>query len=334
MKPKQVSYLASKLSEAVSATLYGDANRVVSGLAPANSPQPGQLAFVKSRSASAAQRILANLSGMAVLTEEHSLPPIPSRATLDCTILVVPDPQRAFVELIPWFYEPERVERTTHDSAAIDPSAQIAADVSIGPNCVIGPGVTLEEGVILHAHVTLYRDVSIGAHSELHSGVVVREGCVIGARCCIHNNSVIGADGFGYLVDPKRGILKVPQLGVVRISDDVEIGAGSCIDKGAIGLTLIGPHTKIDNHVQIGHNVTIGSQCILCAQVGIAGSVTLHDRVVLGDGTGFADHVTVASDVRTGGHSGITTDIDAPGDYLGMPAIPATLYPRQQVALK
>lgn len=266
--------------------------------------------------------------------DERMLPPVPARSALGCTVLAVTDPHRAFVELIPWFYEEEHIERSIHSSAVIDPSAKLAANVSIGAHCVIGPGVTLGEGAILHARVTLYRDVSIGAGSELHSGVVVREGCVIGARCGIHNNSVIGADGFGYLLDPKRGIVKVPQVGVVQIADDVEIGAGSCIDRGAIGATVIGPHTKIDNHVQIGHNVKIGSHCILCAQVGIAGSVTLHDRVVLGGGTGVADHITVVSDVRTGGHSGITTDIDAPGDYLGMPAIPATAYRRQQVALR
>lgn len=334
MKPRTVSHPARKLAEAVSATLHGDPERAVSGLVAANSPQPGHLTFLRSRSASAVQRALADLKGMVVLMEERGLPPMASLGTIESTLLVVPDPQRSFVELTPWFYEAEAVERAIHQSANIHPSAAIGAQASIGPNCVIGPGARLAEGVILHANVTLYRDVSIGAGSELHSGVVVREGCIIGARCCVHNNTVIGADGFGYLPDPKRGLVKVPQVGIVKIGDDVEIGACSCIDRGAIGATVIGSHTKIDNHVQIGHNVTIGSHCILCAQVGIAGSATLHDRVVLGGGAGVADHVTVVSGVRAGGRTGILSDIDEPGDYLGIPAVPASIYRRQQIALK
>jgi UDP-3-O-[3-hydroxymyristoyl] glucosamine N-acyltransferase len=334
MKPRTVSYPARQLAEILGAQLIGDGDLVVTGMASTSSPAAGRIAFVRSRSKSAALRTLSSLSAMAVLIDEPLVPPIGARETLNCTLLVVPHPQRSFVDLIPHFFSPEAVSASIHPTAVLDPTAQIAPGVSIGALSVVGPGVTLGEGVVLHSQVSIYRDVTIGAHSELHSGVSIREGCTIGKHCTIHNNAVIGADGFGYMPDPTQGLRKVPQVGVVIIGDHVEIGAGATIDRATVGATSIGSHTKIDNHVQIGHNVVVGSHCLLCAQVGIAGSATLGNGVVLGGGTGVADHVTIASGVRVGGHSGVTGDIDEAGDYLGMPAVKAGVYRRQQAALK
>ena len=334
MKPRTVSYSARQLAEKVGATVIGDGELLVTSLAPATAPAKGALTFVRSRSKSAALRTLATLSKMAVLVDDELVPAIGARESIDSTLLIVPHPQRSFIELLPLFFEPEQVSHTIHPTAQIHTSATVGKNVSIGAFCVVGPEVHIGDGSVLHSNVSLYRNVTIGPDSELHSGVSVREGCILGKNCTIHNNAVIGADGFGYVPDPIHGLLKVPQVGIVVIGDYVEIGAGAAIDRATVGATTIGNHTKIDNHVQIGHNVTIGSHCILCAQVGVAGSSFIGDGVVLGGGTGVADHVRIVSGVRVGGHCGVTGDIDEPGDYLGMPAVKAGVYRRQQAALK
>lgn len=334
MKARIVSLSTQELARLLHASLHGDGTIAITGLTPAHSPQVGHLTFIKGRSPTAAWRTLIKLPEMAVLVEPALLPDNEALRSLRCTLLVVPNAHSAFVESVGYFYESEPIPTGIHSTAVIDPTAHVGDGVSIGAFCVIGTGARLQSGAILHSSVTICRDVSVGARTELHSGVVIREGCTVGSDCVIHNNSVIGADGFGYIPDPSTGIRKVPQVGIVAIGDHVEIGANTSIDRATIGVTAIGPHTKIDNQVQIGHNVVVGKHCLICAQVGIAGSATLGDGVVLGGGTGVADHITIVSGVRVGGHAGVTTDILEPGDYLGMPAIKAGIHRRQQASLK
>jgi UDP-3-O-[3-hydroxymyristoyl] glucosamine N-acyltransferase len=334
MKARIVSLSTQELAGSLQASLHGDSSMTITGLTPAHSPQASHLTFIKKRSPTAAWRTLIKLPEMAVLVEPALLPDSEALRSLRCTLLVVPSAHRSFVESMSYFYESEPIPTGIHSTAIIDPTAHVADGVSIGAFCVVGAGVQLKSDAILHSSVTVGRDVSVGARTELHSGVVIREGCIVGSDCVIHNNSVIGADGFGYISDPATGIRKVPQVGIVSVGDNVEIGANTSIDRATIGVTLIGTHTKIDNQVQIGHNVVIGKHCIICAQVGIAGSTTLGDGVVLGGGTGVADHVTIVSGVRVGGHAGVTTDILEPGDYLGIPAIKAGMHRRQQASLK
>lgn len=334
MKSRSTSLAVNTIAQSTGATVLGDASLVITGLSPVSKPLANTLTFLRLTSRSASVRKLSSLPVMGVLIDQAMVPDESVQKNLQCTLLVVEEPQRAFLSCIPLFYEEESVPRSIHPTAVIDPSASIGAGVAIGPYCVIGSGVSIKDNATLHDRVTLYRDVTIGQGTELHSGVVIREGCSIGDYCCLHNQTVVGGDGFGYMSDPKRGIVKVPQVGSVIIGDYVEIGVGSSIDRGAVGDTLIGGHTKIDNHVQIGHNVTVGSYSIICAQVGIGGSTSLGDRVVVGGATGIADHLTIASGVRLGGRSGATGDIDTPGDYMGHPAIPAFQYRRMQAILK
>jgi UDP-3-O-[3-hydroxymyristoyl] glucosamine N-acyltransferase len=334
MKPKVASLTASDLAKSLQASLHGDQALALTGVCPISSPEPGCLTFSKGRSPTAAWRTLIKLPALAVLVEPHLLPDTEALRSLRCTLFVVSNAQHAFIAALDYFYERERISAEIHPTASIDPTATISEGVSIGAFCEVGPNAQIAAGAILHNSVSIYRDVSVGARTELHSGVVIREGCSIGSDCIVHNNAVIGADGFGYIPDPVLGLRKVPQVGIVSIADHVEIGAGSTIDRAAIGVTSIGAHTKIDNQVQIGHNVKIGHHCLICAQVGIAGSASIGDGVVLGGGTGVADHVKVVSNVRVGGHSGITSDILEAGDYLGMPAVKAGVYRRQHAALK
>ncbi len=332
MKPRTNILTATQLATHVGGALHGDAQLEVSCLCPLEAPVAGGVTFVRAKSPHSLIRKLHELPRMVALVD--SLPADFDSTTLRCTLIVTPDPQRAFISLIPEFYSPYPRQHGVHKSATVHPSATIADGVTIGPGCVVGELCSLATNVTLEANVVLYPGVSIGSNTHIHSGTSVREGCSVGAHCIIHNNVVIGADGFGYLTDPKTGISKVPQVGIVQIGDHVEIGACSSIDRGTVGATSIASYVKIDNQVQIGHNVKIESHAIICAQVGIAGSCHIERGVVLGGGAGVADHVTIAAGSRVGGHAGVISSIDHPGDYMGFPAVKATEFRRQQATLR
>jgi UDP-3-O-[3-hydroxymyristoyl] glucosamine N-acyltransferase len=179
----------------------------------------------------------------------------------------------------------------------------------------VGERSTVAAGAILHNGVYIGNDSSVGAGSELFPSVVVRERVTVGARVILHSGVILGADGFGYRWDGKRHV-KLPHVGSVVIEDDVEIGANSCVDRGKFGPTVVGQGTKIDNLVQIGHNVRIGKHCILCGEVGVGGSVVMGNGVILGAKTGVKDNITVSDGVRAAGFSGINSD-PGPGKTVG-----------------
>ncbi len=202
----------------------------------------------------------------------------------------------------------------------IDASAQISEGVAVGACAVIGRNVEIAEGVTIHPHVTIYDEVKIGRDSVIHSGVAIRERTSIGERVVVHNSSVIGCDGFGYAKDEEQHWLKIPQAGRVVIEDDVEIGAGTTIDRASVGESRIGRGSKIDNLVQIGHSCTVGEDSLLCAQVGLAGSSHIGNRVVLAGQAGVAGHLTIGDDVVLTAKSATSHDIP-PGKVIsGIPA--------------
>ena len=191
----------------------------------------------------------------------------------------------------------------------IEAGARLGDGCALHPGCVVGAGAVVGEGCVLHANVTLYDGVRLGSRVTLHSGVVV------------------GADGFGYARGP-RGAVKIHHLGTVEIGDDVEVGANTCVDRGTLGATTIGPRTKIDNLCQIGHNVRIGEDCLVAGTVGIAGSTTLGNGVVVGGNAGFADHLTVGDGAQIAGRAGVTKDVPAGETWAGFPARPYRVWVR------
>ena len=235
-------------------------------------------------------------------------------------ILRAKDPYLAYTRALRIFYPEPQVEPVIHPSAVIDPSAKIAERVAIGPCSVIGRNVRVAEGVCIHPNVTVYDDVSIGKDSVIHSGVALRERTVIGERVIIHNNSVIGCDGFGYAKDEQKRWLKIPQAGRVVIEDDVEIGAGTTIDRASVGESRIGRGSKLDNLVQIGHSCTVGEDSLLCAQVGLAGSSHIGNRVILAGQAGVAGHLKIGDDVVLTAKSATSHDIPAGKVISGIPA--------------
>jgi len=235
-------------------------------------------------------------------------------------ILRVKDSYLAYTRALRIFYPEPRIEPFIHPSAVIDPSAKVASNVAIGACTVVGKNVEIADGVCLHPNVTIYDDVVIGEQSVIHSGVAVRERTIIGKRVIIHNNSVIGCDGFGYAKDEERHWLKIPQAGRVVIDDDVEIGAGTTIDRASVGESRIGRGSKLDNLVQIGHSCTVGEDSLLCAQVGLAGSSHIRNRVILAGQAGVAGHLTIGDDVVLTAKSATSHDIPAGKVISGIPA--------------
>ena len=251
--------------------------------------------------------------------------------------LVTPDPYRAFAlvlaRLYPQALRPASVFGNSSLSPAchIHPDARPEADVTIDPGAVIGKGAEIGSGTIIGANAVIGDNVRIGRDCAVGPNATVIH-ALIGNRVIIHGGVRIGQDGFGFAMGP-RGHLKVPQIGRVIIQDDVEIGANSAIDRGANRDTVIGEGTKIDNLVQIGHNVVIGRHCVIVAQVGIAGSTRLEDYVVVGGQAGIAGHLTLGMGAQLAAASGLMSDIPAGGRWAGSPAKPGKAHFREVATL-
>lgn len=251
-------------------------------------------------------------------------------------IILTDDVDLALIRVLELFApKPDRPEVGVHPSAVVDPTAKIEAGVAIGAGCRIGPSVCIGQGSVIHSGVTLMAGAVVGNDCELFPGVVVGDRCEIGDRTIIHPNVVIGADGFGYHPSPALGkLIKVPHIGMVRIGHDVEIGAGTCIDRAKFGATQIGDGCKIDNLCQIAHNCRLGRGCVLAGQVGLAGSVTLGDGVVMGGKVAVKDHVTIGDGAMLAACAAVMNDVPAKGKWGGYPAQNARDALREQAVLR
>ncbi len=240
---------------------------------------------------------------------------------LPCPVVRAPDAYLAFARMAGWFYRPPLPPPGIHPTAIIAPSAQVGAEVSVGPYVVVGENVVLGDRVRLFAHTVIYDGARIGDDSVLHAHVVIREQVELGCRVIVHNHVTIGCDGFGYARRPDGSWEKIPQAGRVIVEDDVEIGAGTQIDRPSVGETRVRRGAKLDNLVQIGHAVEVGEDTLLCAQVGIAGSATIGSRVILAGQVGVAGHLTIGDGVTALAQSGIPNDVPAGRQVAGYPAV-------------
>ncbi len=218
--------------------------------------------------------------------------------------------------------DPPIFDSPIHPSAVIHTTAVLGEGSKIGAGCYIGAHVTIDSHVTIYPNVTILDNCKVGAHTTIWPGTVIRERCEIGSYCIFHANVSIGTDGFGYRPGADgRSIVKIPQIGTVRIGNAVEIGSGTCIDRGKFSATIIGDGTKIDNLCQIGHNCVIGRMCLIAGCCGISGSVTIGDGVVFAGGAGAKDHVNIGNAVKVGAGSIVTSDIPDGETVLGFPAV-------------
>lgn len=304
------------LADLIGARVEGDPSAAVTSLAPIEQAQPGQVTFVKDPRRAAA---LAECPAAAVLVAEDLEIDRPPAAAL----LRVGDVDVAVARMLAHLAgEPDTPPVGVPPSAVVDPSAELAANVAVGPGVVIGAGSSVAAGTALCAGVKLGAGVQVGENCVLWENVVVRRGCRIGDRVRIGPNSTIGYDGFGYYM--RDGVHHhVPHAGTVVIEDDVDLGANVCVDRAKFGATRIGAGSKVDNLVQIAHNVQLGQGCVLAAQVGIAGSTELGRYVVLGGSTGVRDNIRVGDGVQCAAYAAIARDVPPGEKMMGIPAVPA-----------
>jgi UDP-3-O-[3-hydroxymyristoyl] glucosamine N-acyltransferase len=299
---------------------------IVAGIAALDDAGPGDLSILTS---DAYLKLFAKTKARAVIVQRKVK--LPNSGKI---VFLVDDVDQAIADVLRLFAPPVQ-----HPSPGTDRSAKISDSAKIGPNCAIGPNVvigqraTLGSGVALHAGVVIGDDVILGNDCEIYPNVVIRERVAIGHRVIIHAGSVIGSDGFGYHWDGKKHA-KVPQIGTVVIEDDVEIGSCVCIDRAKFGATKIGRGTKIDNLVQIAHNVQIGPHSIIVGQTGIAGSAKLGTGVVLGGQTAVRDHITIGDGAMAAARSAIANNVPPKTTVSGMPALPHRQSLREQAAFR
>ena len=248
-------------------------------------------------------------------------------------LLVVDDPSHRLTELVPLFFPPHERHAGVHPTAILEPGCVLDPSVHVGPHAVIGAGSQLGAGCVIHAAVVIGRGCRLGAGVVLFPQVVLYDRTELGDHVVVHAGAVLGSDGFGYAT--RRGVHhKVPQVGRVVVEAEVEIGANTTIDRATFGETRIGAGSKLDNLVQVGHNVRLGRSCILCAQSGIAGSSELGDGVVLAGQSGVADHVKVGSGVQVAAKSAALQSLEPGQKVAGIPAVPIRQWQRRLVRIE
>jgi len=321
-----MSKTAAEIARLLNGEVVGDGAVALRSFAPADSAQPGDLTFAENAEflakaeLSAASAILVGKDGALSKISEKVL-------------IRVANPRAAFAKILPLFFPEPVFAPGIHPTAVIAASAKISPSAHIGPHCVIGERVTIGAGTVLQGGNHVGADSRLGENTNLFPHATLYPRTQVGARVRIHAGAVIGSDGFGYVFDAGAHC-KVPQVGNVVIGDDVEIGANTTIDRGALGSTVIGKGTKIDNLVQIAHNVVIGEHCILVSQAGVAGSTKMGSYVVLGGQVGLAGHLKIGDQATVAAQSGVMHDIPGGEKWFGTPAQPDRQTKRQFLALQ
>jgi UDP-3-O-[3-hydroxymyristoyl] glucosamine N-acyltransferase len=312
-----------ELAAAIGATVEGDGARTVGAVRTLEDAGPGDVApFTDAAYRAAAE---ASRAGALLVPADRSrlvagLPPRP--------LLVAPRPSLALARLLEILHPETPPASGVHPTAVVGRGCRLGDGVHVGPYAVIEDGAVVGEGAVVEAHAVVGRGAEVGAGARLHPHVVLYPRSVVGARSVVHAGVVVGSDGFGYV--PEGGVhRKIPQVGRAVLGEDVEVGANSAVDRGTLGDTTVGPGSKIDNLVQVAHNVRTGRGVVLCGQAGIAGSAVLGDHVVLGGQAGVSDHRRLGDRVQVAAKSAVLSDVPADTTVAGIPAGDAAAWRRR-----
>ncbi len=303
----------------------GEVAAPLTGVATLDSADPSQIAFLSNPKYRT--KLAFTRAGAVILS-----PGDRDAATIPC--IVSDNPYAYYARTVALFNPPAPLNPGIHPFAQVDASANVDASAEIGAFVVIGPGTTVAKGAFVGAHSFIGAKVSIGEGTRLNARVTLYDGCSVGARCVLHSGAVIGADGFGMAREAGRWI-KIPQIGAVRIGDDVEVGANTTIDRGALDDTVIEEGVKLDNQIQIAHNCVIGAHTVIAGCTGISGSVTVGRHCMIGGGVGLVGHISICDHVTVSGFSLITKSITEPGTYTsGLPFMPHAEWLRNAAQLR
>jgi UDP-3-O-[3-hydroxymyristoyl] glucosamine N-acyltransferase len=312
-----------ELAEWVDGTVVGNGETEISGVASIEEARAGEITFI------------AHPKYLLELGKTNASAVIVSKKVTqaDKPLLCVTDPYLAFAKILTLFSHKLYQSKGIDSNAWISPTAKLGVNLTLYPFVYIGDGCSIGDRVTLYPGVYVGEDSTIGEDSILHSNVSIYSGTIIGKRVILHSGVVIGSDGFGYVKEGKKNV-KIPQVGKVVIEDDVEIGANTAVDRATLGQTIVRRGVKIDNLVQVAHNVTIGEETVIAGQVGISGSTRIGTNVTLAGQVGVADHLEIGDNVMVGAQSGVMSDLAPNQAYVGSPPLPPREFFRMVAALQ
>ncbi len=322
-----MEFTAKQIADFIQGEIVGNENATVHTFAKIEEGIPGAISFLSNPKYT---HYIYETQSSIVLVNKDFVPEKEIRTTL----IKVNNSYESVAKLLTLYEMSKPVEKGIDSLAFIDPSAKIGKDVYIAPFAFIGKNAVIGNNTRIYSHATIGNEVKIGEKCIINANVTIYEGCCIGNYCILHSGCVIGADGFGF-APSKDGYEKIPQIGIVKLEDNVEIGANTCIDRSTMGATVIGNGVKLDNLIQVAHNVEIGSNTVMAAQVGIAGSSKVGDWCMFGGQVGIAGHIRIADHTNIGAQAGIAGNIKKPNStIIGSPAIDAPLFLKSSVLFK
>ncbi|MFN3872987.1 MAG: UDP-3-O-(3-hydroxymyristoyl)glucosamine N-acyltransferase [Ignavibacterium sp.] len=307
-----ISLTVQEIAKLVSGKIIGDENTVIYSVGKIDEAKPGDLSFIY---LPAYEKFQQTTKASALLVK-----PELQKTRIDITYIEVESPEKAFFLILREFFKPDFPLSGIDNTAFIHPEAQLGKNVAVGKNVVISKGCRIGDNTKIFHNTVLYEDVEVGSDCLIFSNISIREKCKIGNRVIIHSGTVIGSDGFGFNPDEKGVYQKIPQIGNVIIEDDVELGSNVSIDRAALGSTIIKRGTKIDNLVQIAHNVVVGEDTVISSQTGISGSTKIGNHVIIAGQVGIVGHIEICDNTVLMAQSGISKSIKKPGYYFGYPA--------------
>lgn len=321
-----MEFTAKQIAQMIQGRVEGDENATINTFAKIEEGKTGAISFLANEKYT--HYIYETQSSVVLVNEDLKLD-----KDVSCTLIRVKSAYEAVAKLMQFYEAMKPKKKGISDLAFIDSTAKIGEDCYIGPFVSIGAGSVIGEGCVLHPHASIGDNVTVGDDTEINSNVVIYHDCKIGKRCILHAGCVVGADGFGF-APAGEGYDKIPQIGIVTIEDDVEIGANTCIDRSTMGSTYVRHGVKLDNLVQIAHNTDIGANTVMSAQVGIAGSTKVGEWCMFGGQVGVAGHITIGNKVMLGAQSGVPGSLKDNQQLIGTPPMEMKPYFRSHAVFR